>query len=58
MHKHKNKVQWKLGSKNGEIREDEVAVLVVVAAMAMVTADEDNVAPWMLLSLPKLNLIL
>ena len=61
MHEHKkpkNQVQWKLSSNAGAIREDEVAVLVVVAAMAMVTADEDNVAPWMLLSLPKLNLIL
>ena len=39
----KNQVQWKLGSNTGAIREDEVAVLVVVAAMAMVAADKDNV---------------
>ena len=43
MHEHKNMVPWKLGSKNGETREDAVAVLVVVAAMAMVVADKDNV---------------
>ena len=43
MREHKNMVPWKLGSKNGETREDEVAVLVVVAAMAMVVADKDNV---------------
>ena len=43
MHEHKNMVPWKLSSKNGETRADEVAVLVVVAAMAMVAADKDNV---------------
>ena len=46
MHEHKkpkNQVQWKLSSNVGAIREDEVAVLVVVAAMTMVAADKDNV---------------
>ena len=46
MHEHKepkNQVQWKLSSNAGAIREDEVAVLVVVAAMVMVAADKDNV---------------
>ena len=46
MHEHKepkNQVQWKLSSNAGAIREDEIVVLDIVAAMAMVAADEDNV---------------
>ena len=46
MHEHKqlkNQVQWKLSSNAGAIREDEIAVLDIVAAMEMVAADVDKV---------------